>query len=80
MYTFEENLQMAHRLANEVSHLGGRSYFVGGHVRDHLLGKINTDLDIEVHGLTPYQLEGLLDVLGERLTIGESFGIYNLKA
>lgn len=79
MYTFEENLQMAHRLANEVSHLGGRAYFVGGHVRDHLLGKINTDLDIEFHGVTPSQLETILDRLGERLTIGESFGIYNLK-
>ena len=79
MYTYDQSLQMARRLAEEAASLGGRAYFVGGHVRDHLLGKINTDLDIEVHGLTPTQLEALLDSLGERLTIGESFGIYNLK-
>ena len=79
MYTFEENLQMAHRLTNEISRLGGRAYFVGGHVRDHLLQKENKDIDIEVHGITPAQLEAILDKLGERLSIGESFGIYGLR-
>ena len=39
----------------------------------------NTDVDIEVHGLTPQQLEEILDGLGGRLEMGASFGIYGLK-
>ena len=58
---------------------GGRAYYVGGYVRDGLLGIDNKDVDIEVHGLTPSCLEEILDKAGERITIGESFGIYNLK-
>lgn len=52
---------------------------VGGFVRDRLLGRENTDVDIEVHGLTPQQLEEILDGLGGRLEMGASFGIYGLK-
>ncbi|MCQ2451540.1 MAG: HD domain-containing protein [Oscillospiraceae bacterium] len=73
------NLQMAQRLARAAEQIGGRAYFVGGYVRDTLLGKENKDIDIEVHGLTPNQLETLLDSLGERMTMGVSFGIYGLK-
>ena len=36
-------------------------------------------MDIEVHGLTPSQLEEILDGLGGRLEMGASFGIYGLK-
>ncbi|MBR2000957.1 MAG: tRNA nucleotidyltransferase [Firmicutes bacterium] len=79
MYTFEQSLQMARQIAERVASLGGRVYFVGGHVRDHLLQKENKDIDIEVHGITPAQLEAILDELGERLSIGESFGIYGLR-
>ena len=79
MYTFEQSLQMARQIAEQVASLGGRVYFVGGHVRDHLLQKENKDIDIEVHGITPTQLEAILDALGERLTIGESFGVYGLR-
>ncbi|MBR4073907.1 MAG: tRNA nucleotidyltransferase, partial [Firmicutes bacterium] len=79
MYTFEQSLQMARQIAERATSLGGRVYFVGGHVRDHLLQKENKDIDIEVHGITPAQLEAILDELGERLSIGESFGIYGLR-
>ena len=34
---------------------------------------------MEVHGIAPAQLEEILDSLGQRISIGESFGIYNLK-
>ena len=79
MYTFEQSLQMARQIAERVASLSGRVYFVGGHVRDHLLQKENKDIDIEVHGVTPAQLGAILDALGERLSIGESFGIYGLR-
>ena len=75
----EKNLQMAQQLARLVRDQGGRAYFVGGYVRDGLRGHVNKDLDIEVHGITPDALKAILDSLGQRITIGESFGVFNLK-
>lgn len=74
-----ENRKIAARLGRSVSEKGGKAYFVGGCVRDMLMDLPCTDFDIEVHGLTPRELEDILDSLGERISIGESFGIYNLK-
>ena len=76
---FEKDLQMTRKIAQLAAEQGGRAYFVGGYVRDHLAGRENKDIDVEIHGLTPQQAEALLDSLGERLTIGESFGIYGLR-
>ncbi len=66
-------------LASAVAEAGGRAYFVGGYVRDHLLGRENKDMDMEIHGLAPETLEAILDSLGERTTMGASFGVYGLK-
>lgn len=71
--------QMAQKIAALVAEKGGHTYYVGGFVRDALIHKENKDVDIEVHGVSPKCLEEILDTLGERITIGESFGIYNLK-
>lgn len=79
MHSFTETQQTAHDIAAAVAARGGRAYYVGGYVRDCLLGRENTDLDIEVHGITPAVLEEILDAHGERIAIGESFGIYALK-
>ena len=54
-------------------------YYVGGYVRDALLGIENKDIDMEVHGVSPSVLEDILKDFGEVITIGASFGIYNLK-
>ncbi len=75
----DRNLRMAHKIAESVSENDGKVYFVGGYVRDKLLNRDNKDIDIEIHGIYPNQLEEILDSLGERISIGESFGIYNLK-
>ena len=73
-------MEMAKMLAEEVSRLGGSSYFVGGYVRDLLLGdNSGKDIDIEIHGISAEQLRGVLDGLGERIEIGESFGIFGLR-
>ena len=73
------DIQMAQRLALLVRQHGGRAYYVGGFVRDALLGETGKDIDIEVHGVTPDCLKEILDSLGQRITIGESFGVFNLK-
>lgn len=75
----QKDLEMARVVAEQVARQGGRTFFVGGFVRDRLLNRENKDVDIEVHGVTPKCLEEILDNLGQRLTIGESFGIFNLK-
>ncbi len=76
---YDKNIDMAVKIAALVSQQGGTAYYVGGYVRDKIRHKDNKDIDIEVHGIYPYQLETILDSLGERISIGESFGIYNLK-
>ena len=75
----DKNIEMAHKIATAVQQEGGRTYFVGGYVRDLLLGRDNKDIDIEVHGISVQNLERILDALGERLTMGASFGIMGLR-
>lgn len=70
---------MALEIARRVARLGGRAYYVGGFVRDALLGRENKDVDMEVHGISVQALKDILDGLGQRITVGESFGIFNLK-
>ena len=74
-----ENQNMAQKIAQLVAQQGGRAYYVGGYVRDALLHQENKDIDIEIHGVTPQTLKDILDSLGQRMTIGESFGIFGLK-
>ena len=75
----ERNLLKAKELAEKVKEKGGRAYFVGGFVRDRLLGIENKDIDIEVHGIEPKALEEILEEIGGKLSYGESFGIYGIK-
>lgn len=74
-----EDQKLAQEVARLVAAKGGRAYYVGGFVRDALAHRENKDVDIEVHGITPEALEEILDSLGERISIGESFGVYGLK-
>ena len=72
-------LDLACEIARLAAEQGGRAYYVGGFVRDKLLGIDSKDMDIEVHGVTPPQLEDILNRLGEWTAVGKSFGIYKLK-
>ena len=79
MITSEKNHEMAKKLATAVRAHGGNAYYVGGYVRDRLLNIENKDIDIEVHGVNAQTLASILDTLGERVSFGESFGIFALK-
>lgn len=70
---------MARKIAAAVAEKGGRAYYVGGYVRDALLHIENKDVDMEVHGIHPAELSEILDALGQKITIGESFGVFGLK-
>ncbi len=73
------DMETAYVLAEAVRDHGGCAYFVGGFVRDRLLGIDNKDIDIEVHGISPAELEAILHRLGEPTAFGESFGVFGLK-
>jgi tRNA nucleotidyltransferase (CCA-adding enzyme) len=64
---------IAEQIAEYVREAGGRAFYVGGYVRDRLLGTENKDVDIEVHGIEPDALFELLKNPGEPLTYGKSF-------
>ncbi len=76
----EKNLLMARRIAQAVAAAGGRAYFVGGLVRDHILGRENKDVDLEIHGVTPEKLVQLLQPLGQVIKNGVSFGAFGLRS
>ena len=61
-----------------VAHRGGRAQFIGGCVRDALLGRAATDLDIEVFGLEPQVLRVELERIGPVSLVGESFGVLKM--
>ena len=75
----DKNIEMARRIAQAVRSAGGRTFYVGGCVRDRILGRENKDIDIEVHGVPVQTLENILDSLGERLELGASFGVMGLR-
>ena len=65
-----DDARMAVEIARQVAARGGRSFYVGGYVRDALMGRENKDVDMEVHGVTPQQLKDILDGLGQRISFG----------
>lgn len=73
------NDKLALSIAEYVKDAGGRVFYVGGFVRDRLLGIENKDIDIEVHGVSPEALFEILKTIGDPLTYGKSFGVFGLK-
>jgi len=68
-----------YKLFLKIESNGGKSYYVGGTVRDKLLGKEVKDYDIEVFGIQPRKLESLLSEIGPINYVGKSFGVYKVK-
>jgi len=69
-----------HSVLDAIVQAGGESYIVGGAARDLLfLGHVGKDLDIEVFGLQPDKLSGLLSGFGEVDKIGSEFGVYIVR-
>ncbi len=58
---------------------GGRVYLVGGPVRDLLLSRPVTDLDLMVTGVEPGRLAEALAPFGSVNEVGKSFGIIKLS-
>lgn len=83
--TFElrlENAKLSRALetiCRLVSEAEGRALVVGGSVRDAALGLVAKDVDIEVYGIPPAQLEELLTRRFSVDLVGKSFGVLKIK-
>lgn len=57
---------------------GGRTWLVGGSVRDLALGRQPRDLDLEVFGIPPGRLHALLEEQFSVQFVGKTFGVFKL--
>lgn len=73
------SIEMSRKIGEKIAEKGGKCYYVGGCVRDEILGRPIKDIDIEVHGVSPEVVRKVLGQLGEVNEFGVSFGIFNLK-
>ncbi len=70
---------MYRKIMEEIRKSGGQAYIVGGYVRDMLMGVHGKDIDIEVFGIEPEKLEGILSKFGRWKKAGRDFEIYLIK-
>lgn len=66
-------------LLDTISTAGGTGILVGGCVRDHLLGRVAKDLDLEVYGIDALALEQLLTKHFSVVAVGKAFGIFKVS-
>jgi tRNA nucleotidyltransferase (CCA-adding enzyme) len=67
-------------ILNSLVKAGGRPLFVGGCVRDELLGiKNSKDIDVEVYGLSADNMVAVLSKFGKIDIVGVSFGVIKLS-
>ncbi|MDY7106618.1 MAG: HD domain-containing protein [Actinomycetota bacterium] len=70
--------RLARSIAERVAERGGRARYVGGAVRDHLLGLRIEDLDIEVIGLGPDDVHAAVGEVAKVSLVGSSFGVFKV--
>lgn len=75
----EKDLKKLMRIANDIHLEGGDVYFVGGYVRDKLLGLDNKDIDVEIHNISVDKVKRILSRYGSVDIVGASFGVLMLK-
>lgn len=69
-------LPTLYSILEEVEAKGGKSYFVGGFVRDFFLGKESKDIDIEFHQISPEELTKLIEKKNLKVDlVGKAFGV-----
>lgn len=71
-------MEILNSIAKEISKKGGKTFYVGGFVRDSILGIDNKDIDVEIYGITPEELKKILSNYGEIDEIGATFGVLKI--
>lgn len=69
---------MNNNILEEIKKNGGTPLFVGGCVRDKILGTPSKDIDIEVYNLGSAELINVLSQFGKVNAVGVSFGVIKL--
>ena len=65
------------KLVDELIKKGARTFYVGGCVRDELLGKENKDIDIEIHNISEDDFTSIAENQNIDIDyVGKSFGVY----
>lgn len=72
------DFELARRIADRIRAADGRALFVGGWVRDRLLGRDSKDIDLEIHGIEAAPLRALLEEIAPVNAVGESFTVYKV--
>lgn len=77
---FIDSLPLAvRRLAEAIAQAGGRPVIVGGAVRDHWLGLVPKDFDIEAYGLPIGRLQQAMERVAKVHAVGKCFGVLKAK-
>ena len=66
------------KLAEIIAADSGRAMFVGGCVRDELMGIKPKDWDLEIYGIEPHKLREILEKFGKVDAVGEAFTVYKI--
>lgn len=75
--------EIPHRLmqiAERIRAAGGKSFLVGGFVRDAMLGKASRDFDVEVYDIGQDALLKILSDFGRPNLVGKAFGVVHLAS
>ena len=72
------SIETAVAIARAVKDEGGRALFVGGWVRDRLLGIPSKDVDVEVFAVPAGRLREILQRFGSLNVVGESFTVFKV--
>lgn len=75
----DEKIRIVKIIAEKIRQSGGEAYFVGGFVRDKIMGVKSEDIDIEVHKISPDTLRKILKDTVSYSEVGKSFGIFILN-
>lgn len=67
------------QISKDIHSEGGDVYFVGGYVRDNILGLDNKDIDVEIHNISVDKVKNILSKYGSVDIVGASFGVLMLR-
>ena len=70
---------MLEDIAKAIRKENGSVFYVGGYVRDNLLGCTSKDIDVEVYNICPQRLLEILSRFGRVDVMGKSFGIIRVN-
>lgn len=75
-----DKIKILESIALAIEKQNGQMFYVGGYVRDLILGRKNKDIDVEIHGIAVKDALTILESFGAVDKIGASFGVLKIKS